>query len=207
MEILDAYSRLECNCNRNCHTKYHFASLKQMCNFCDELWETTSSIFFFNAKIQTNKNKQPLSKNFKHYQKTHWLMKMWMKSSTFRHLLSTLEGIIEFSGWCRVAPGCDHCALLRVWAQVSGVFLRLCSFVKHCRLPVWWMLLFVAQVRRHPWWDRPTVHHSPASTLFPPLLRGYPLHLHPFSPFHSSCTWQMTHTRNAFYDIYPFFLH
>lgn len=68
---------------------------------------------------------------------------------------------------------CSRCPLW-VWAQhVSSVFLCLCICVKHCRLPAWWMPLFVAQVRRHPWWDGPTVHHFPSlylSPTSPPLL-------------------------------------
>lgn len=57
---------------------------------------------------------------------------------------------------------------LRVWAWcVCGVFQHLCICVKHLCLPVWWMPLFVAQVRRHPWWDRPTVHHSCLSSVAP----------------------------------------
>lgn len=62
-----------------------------------------------------------------------------------------------------VSPACGRCVVMSV---------QLC--VKHCCLPRWWMHLFVAQVRRHPWWDRPTVHHSPAPTFSsPPLLRCY----------------------------------
>lgn len=62
-----------------------------------------------------------------------------------------------------VSPACGRSVVMSV---------QLC--VKHCCLPRWWMHLFVAQVRRHPWWDRPTVHHSPAPTFSsPPLLRCY----------------------------------
>lgn len=90
--------------------------------------------------------------------------------------------------------------LYPLWVRaphVSSVFLCLCVCVKHRRLPAWWMPLFVAQVRRHPWWDRPTVHHSLASTSLPPLLRRSPAHLHPFSPSHCGCTWQMAYTRKG----------
>lgn len=54
------------------------------------------------------------------------------------------------------------CPFVWVWVRhARRVFPRPRGCVKRRRLPAWWMSLFVAQVRRHPWWDRPTVHHSP----------------------------------------------
>lgn len=78
--------------------------------------------------------------------------------------------------------------------HACATFLHLCICVMHRGLPVWWITLFATQVRRHPWWDRPTVHHSPAF-----------LHcIHSLSS-HSGATWQMARARNALADIGPFF--
>lgn len=64
--------------------------------------------------------------------------------------------------------------------------------------PTWWMRLSVAQVRRHPWWEGLTVHHSVASSALLPFCTSVrsPLCCH---------TWQMANARNTFPNILPFF--
>lgn len=124
-----------------------------------------------------------------------------MKSDTVVEHFSTARGVIDFVVTrTNVAHGWDHCAL----CSHAGLTLTVCCCVcvRPCRLAAWWIPLFVAQVRRHPWWDRPTVHHSPASAS--PLLLSP--HLHPFSATHSSPAWRMAYTRNVLLDILPFFL-
>lgn len=86
---------------------------------------------------------------------------------------------------CRRSP-CPR----RAWSQHVAVCFDVCAVVLRRRhLPAWWMPLFVAQVRRHLWWDRPTDHHSPP--------------LHPYSSPHSGRKWRMTYTRNVLPEISP----
>lgn len=91
-----------------------------------------------------------------------------------------------------------------VWVQdVCRVFelSRIC--VKHSRLPGWWMLLFVAQVRRHPWWDRPAVHHSCLSFVAPLHTSIYSLP--PFPAVHDE--WPIQQMCEAFYGHFFFLCH
>lgn len=118
------------------------------------------------------------------------------KSSKFLHrqiflwnIFSHLRSEKRCSGWCTVAPGCDYYLLLQVWVQyVSLVFPYLCSCRNRRCLSAWWMPLFEAQVRRHSWWDRPTVHHSPASTMLlpsaPPSILTFPFLLYMTNGIH-----------------------
>lgn len=110
---------------------------------------------------------------------------VWIQTFFFPHALSSSPpAVITVPPFfASASPARDHCVFNRAECW---------------RPPTWWMRLSVAQVRRHPWWDGLTVHHSVASSALLPFCTSFrsPLCCH---------TWQMANARNTFPNILPFF--
>lgn len=102
-----------------------------------------------------------------------------------------------FSMCCPVAPLAVITAYPHVFASVSPTRDQLCFSI--AQSAAWWMRLSVVQVRRHPWWDGPTVHYSTASSVLLPFRASlcFPLCCH---------TWQMANVKKSFPNILRFFL-
>lgn len=114
----------------------------------------------------------------------------------FALLLFFLQANIIFSMRCPVAPLAVITAYPHVFASVSLTRDQLCFSI--AQSAAWWMRLSVAQVRRHPWWDGPTVHYSTASSVLLPFRASlcFPLCCH---------TWQMANGKKTFPNILRFF--
>lgn len=115
----------------------------------------------------------------------------------FALLLFFLQANIIFSMRCPVAFLAVITAYPHVFASVSPTRDQLCFSI--AQSTAWWMRLSVAQVRRHPWWDGPTVHYSMASSVLLPFRASlcFPLCCH---------TWQMANVKKTFPNILRFFL-